>query len=99
LVVLIRRDEGHAEPYIEDVEELDDPVVLKLSLPSSLIVLSCFDLWHFALNRWYVWDSEADQVAFEHAWEVAQEEAIYLPSLEKKMLKSWSSITSSSSTE
>jgi len=88
----IRRDEGHPEPYIEDVEGLDDPVVLELSLPSSLIVLSCFDLWHFALNRWYIWDSEADHVEFEHAWEVAQEEAVYLPSPDEKMFKSWSAI-------
>lgn len=68
----IRRESDHPHPYIEDLRGHEDPVVLKLSTPSHLIALSCFDLWHFALNRWYVPTSDEDDADFDGALEAAE---------------------------
>lgn len=88
----VRREQSHPEPYIEDVEGLLDPVVLKLSLPSEQIVLSCFDLWHFVLNKWYVWASELDEQEFDRAMKNAEEGSVAALQLQRRMEESWSAI-------
>jgi hypothetical protein len=88
LVVL----ESHPEPYIEDAEGLDDPVVLELSVPCEQIVLSCFDLWHFVLNKCYVWTSELDEQDFDRAQEIAEEGSHASLQLQQRMQKSWSAV-------
>lgn len=61
----IRREPEHPQPYREDVQSLVDGVVLKLRLPSRHVLPSCFDLWHWPLNGWYIHDGEADDAAFD----------------------------------
>ena len=61
----IRREPERGMPHAEDLEGLDDPVVLQLAVPAGDLVPSCFDLWHYVLNRWYVADSEEDALDFE----------------------------------
>lgn len=88
----VRREENHPEPYIEDTESLNDPVVLELSVPSEQIVLSCFDLWHFVLNKCYVWASELDEQDFDRAQESAEEGSDAALQLQQRMQKSWSAV-------
>ncbi|EFW80201.1 DUF3841 domain-containing protein [Pseudomonas savastanoi] len=88
----VRRDENHPGPYTEDYAGPDDPVVLQLSIPSHLVVLSCFDLWHFVLNRWYVGASEADEHEFVLAWGNSKEDMNTSPALEERLQNSWSAI-------
>lgn len=61
----ISREPGHPQPYREDVQAFGDGVVLKLRLPSRHVLPSCFDLWHWALNGWYIHDGDADDAAFD----------------------------------
>lgn len=88
----VRSGENHPEPYIEDAEGLDDPVVLELSVPCEQIVLSCFDLWHFVLNKCYVWTSELDEQDFGRAQEIAEEGSHASLQLQQRMQKSWSAV-------
>lgn len=88
----VRRDENHPEPYTEDSAGLDDPVVRQLSIPSHLVVLSYFDLWHFVLNRWYVSASEADELEFNRSWDIAKAEMDASPALEGRLQNSRSAI-------
>ena len=88
----VRKEEHHPGPYIEDLHGLDDPIVLQLSIPAERVVLSCFDLWHFVINRCYVWDSEADEMEFDQAWAAAQNDKAALTALEERMQTSWSAI-------
>lgn len=88
----VRREQNHPEPYIEDAEGLHDPVVLQLSVPAEQIVLSCFDLWHFVLNKWYVWSSEFDEQDFDRAMETAEEGSVAALQLQRRMQKSWLAI-------
>lgn len=88
----VRREQNHPEPYIEDAEGLHDPVVLQLSLPAEQIVLSCFDLWHCVLNKWYVWSSEFDEQDFDRAMEKAEEGSVAALQLQRRMQKSWLAI-------
>lgn len=88
----VRSGENHPEPYIEDAEGLHDPVVLQLSVPAEQIVLSCFDLWHFVLNKCYVWASELDEQDFDRAMENAEEGSSAALQLQRRMEGSWSAI-------
>lgn len=88
----VRSGENHPEPYIEDAEGLHDPVALQLSVPAEQIVLSCFDLWHFVLNKCYVWTSELDEQDFDRAMENAEEGSDTALQLQRRMQKSWSAI-------
>lgn len=88
----VRREENHPEPYIEDTEGLHDPVVLELSVPSEEVVLSCFDLWHFVLNKCYVSASELDEQGFDQAQERAEEGSDAALQLQRRMRKSWSAV-------
>jgi hypothetical protein len=88
----VRRGADSPMPYREDLDGLEDPVVLQLFVPSNLIVLSCFDLWHFVLNRFYVPDSAEDEAQFDldiAATEPGSDAAV---ELEAKLQKSWSAI-------
>ena len=85
----VRRAENHPEPYIEDTEGLHDPVVLELSVPSEQIVLSCFDLWHFVLNKCYVRTSELDEQDFDRAQEGAEEGSDAALQIKQRMQESW----------
>jgi hypothetical protein len=60
----ILREPGHPQPYREDLQTLSDGVVLKLRLPLRSVLPSCFDLWHWPLNGWYIHDGDADDAAF-----------------------------------
>lgn len=84
----INRDPGNPEPYAEDLEGLDDPVVLQLSIPAFEVALSCFDLWHFVLNRSYVYSSEQDELEFDGA----QATAANKPLLEARIRASWAAV-------
>ncbi|WP_244656059.1 MULTISPECIES: DUF3841 domain-containing protein [unclassified Pseudomonas] len=88
----VKRDESHPEPFIEDAEGLRDPVVLQLAVPSEQVVLSCFDLWHFVLNNWYVWSSELDEQDFDRAKEDVEEGSDAAQQLRQRMQKSWSAV-------
>lgn|GEM_PF-1724769 len=88
----VRREENHPEPYVEDTEGLNDPVVLELSVRSEQIVLSCFDLWHFVLNKSYVWTSELDEQDFDRAQVSAEEGSDAAVQLQQRMQKSWSAV-------
>jgi hypothetical protein len=67
-------------------------VVLELSVPFEQIVLSCFDLWHFVLNKCYVWASELDEQDFDRAHESAEEGSDAALQLKQRMQKSWSAV-------
>ena len=88
----IRREAGHPEPYLEDLGDMVDPVVLQLSIPSHLVVLSCFDLWHFVLNRIYVYASELDEQAFDQALAAAPNGSEAALQLEDRLRKSWNAV-------
>lgn len=88
----VRRRSNHPWPYIEDAEGLHDPVVLQLAIPFGHVVLSCFDLWHFVLNQWYVPASELDGQDFDRAREGAREGSAVALQLQQRMRNSWSGI-------
>ncbi|WP_443691302.1 DUF3841 domain-containing protein [Pseudomonas sp.] len=88
----VRREPDHPQPYIEDLRGHEDPVVLQLSIPSNLVALLCFDLWHFVLNRWYVPASDEDDVDYDRALETAEEGSEAALRLEERLKKSWSAI-------
>jgi hypothetical protein len=88
----IRRGEDHTEPYIEDLGGLADPVVLQLSIPSHLVALSCFDLWHFVLNHIYVYTSELDDQEFDSALQMAPNGSAAALRLEDRLRRSWEAI-------
>lgn len=88
----IRREENHLEPYIEDLGGLADPVVLQLSIPSHLVALSCFDLWHFVLNHVYVYASDLDDREFDRALEMAPHGSAAALRLEDRLRRSWEAI-------
>jgi hypothetical protein len=88
----VRRESDHAKPFIEDVEQIDDPVVLQLSIPATAIALSCFDLWHFVLNRSYVYASEEDGADFDSALKVIEPNSDNAALLEERLQKSWLTI-------
>lgn len=88
----VRREADHSQPYIEDLAGHEDPVVLKLSIPSNLIALSCFDLWHFVLNRWYVPASDEDDADFDRALERADGGSGAAWLLDERLRQSWSII-------
>lgn len=88
----VRRGENHSEPFIEDAEGLLDPVVLQLAIPCEQLVLSCFDLWHFVLNNWYVWSSEMDEQDFDRIKESTQEGSDAALLLDQRMKQSWPAI-------
>jgi hypothetical protein len=60
----VQREGDHPMPFSEDIAGLHSPVVLELSLPADLVAISCFDAWHWVLNRWYLHDSAEDEQAF-----------------------------------
>lgn len=88
----VKRGEGSSKPYIEDLAGLEDPVVLQLRVPANLMVLSCFDLWHFVLNRIYVYESVDDEAQFDQAISNAEDgsEAAWL--MEQRLQNSWMAI-------
>jgi hypothetical protein len=88
----VRRGNNHPEPYVEDLGGNDDPVVLQLSIPSHLVALSCFDLWHFVLNRIYVYTSELDEQAFDQALAAAPKGSAAALQLENCVRKSWNAV-------
>jgi hypothetical protein len=88
----VRRGNNHPEPYVEDLCGNDDPVVLQLSIPSHLVVLSCFDLWHFVLNRSYVYTSELDDQEFDRALQMAPNGSAAALRLEDRLRISWAAI-------
>ena len=88
----IKRGADSPMPYREDLDGLTDPVVLQLSVPSNLIVLSCFDLWHFVLNRIYVPDSAEDEAQFDLDIAATEPGSDALVALEARLQKSWSAI-------
>jgi hypothetical protein len=88
----VRRESDHPQPYIEDLSGHEDPVVLQLSIPSNLIALSCFDLWHFVLNRLYVPTSDEDDADFDSTLEAAAEGSETARMLEERLRDSWSTI-------
>jgi len=88
----VKRGEDGGKPYIEDLAGLEDPVVLQLRFPANLIALSCFDLWHFVLNRCYVYDSEEDEAEFDVALQAAEEGSEAAQNLEQRLRKSWLAI-------
>ena len=88
----VRRANNHPEPYVEDLGGNDDPVVLQLSIPSHLVALSCFDLWHFVLNRIYVYASELDEQAFDQALAAAPNGSEAALQLEDRLRTSWDAI-------
>ncbi|GAB7533709.1 hypothetical protein PS3A_61260 [Pseudomonas sp. 3A(2025)] len=61
----IQREDDHPAPYRNDLESCKDPVVLKLRLPADQVILSCYDQWHCVLNRWYCYENEAQEHAFD----------------------------------
>lgn len=61
----IQREAGHPVPYRDDLEGYKDPVVMKLRLPTDLVILSCMDQWHCVLNRWYSHENEVQKHAFD----------------------------------
>jgi hypothetical protein len=61
----ICREPGHPLPYRDDVQTFVDGVVLQLRLPSRSVLPSCFDLWHWPLNGWYIYEDDADDAAFD----------------------------------
>ncbi len=67
-------------------------MVLQLAVPSEQVVLSCFDLWHFVLNNWYVWSSELDEQDFDRAKEDVEEGSDAAQVLQQRMQKSWSAV-------
>jgi hypothetical protein len=88
----VRHGADSPMPYREDLDGLEDPLVLQLSVPSNLVVISCFDLWHFVLNRIYVPDSVEDEAQFDldiAATEPGSDAAV---ALEARLQKSWSAI-------
>lgn len=91
-MVLVRRSVNHGEPFIEDAEGLQDPVVLQLAVFREQLVLSCFDLWHFVLNNWYAWSSEMDEQDFDRVKEITPEGPDAGLLLDQRMRQSWSAI-------
>lgn len=77
---------------IERLGDMVDPVVLHLSIPSHLVALSCFDLWHFVLNRSYVYTSELDDQEFDRALEMAPHGSEAVLQLEDRLQKSWGAV-------
>ncbi|WMJ22919.1 DUF3841 domain-containing protein [Paludicola sp. MB14-C6] len=57
--------------------ERGTPVVLiTLDIPDQKVLLSDFDLWHYALNHWYLPTSEEDNANFESQEEMQKEDLI-----------------------
>lgn len=88
----VRRESDHPQPYSEDVRCLSDPVVLQLSIPADEVALSCFDLWHFVLNRAYVSASEDDDADFDRCLEVVENHSANAALLEDRLRGSWQAI-------
>jgi hypothetical protein len=88
----VKRGGDSPKPYVEDLRSLEDPVVLQLSIPAHLVALSCFDLWHFVLNRFYVYASEDDEAQFDHALSNAKEGSEAALLLEQRRQDSWHAI-------
>ncbi|WP_277963404.1 DUF3841 domain-containing protein [Pseudomonas sp. RIT-To-2] len=88
----IRRQSDCAKPYIEDLSGLDDPVVLQLSVPNVEIVASCFDLWHYVLNRWYIYASESDELEFDQERAICEESSQSANLLDARMRASWCAV-------
>jgi len=88
----VRREPGHPEPYLEDLGGTVDPIVLQLSIPSHLMVLSCFDLWHFVLSRSYAYTTELDDQEFDRALEMASQGCEAALQLEGRLQKSWGAV-------
>ena len=85
----IRRGIDSRRPYIEDLGGLKDPVVLQMSIPAQDVVPSCFDLWHYVLNHWYVYSSEADERDFDHAQDSTEKGTPAEGLLEIRLRESW----------
>jgi hypothetical protein len=88
----IRRGIDSRRPYIEDLGGLIDPVVLQMSIPAQHVVPSCFDLWHYVLNRWYVSSSEEDEVDFDHARNSTEKGTPAGALLEARLRESWPAV-------
>ena len=88
----VNRGPDNPQPYTEDLDGLDDPIVLQLSIPSTQIALSCFDLWHFVLNRSYVYSSQDDELAFDRAQAATQKGSSGEILLEAKLRASWTAV-------
>lgn len=88
----VKREANQYLPYLEDLNGLEDPVVLQLSVPASEVALSCFDLWHYVLNQFYIPASEEDSAEFENAWDVAKGQPESVTQLEQRLRKSWQAI-------
>ncbi|MGS0738187.1 DUF3841 domain-containing protein [Pseudomonas sp. GG8] len=54
--------------------------------------MSCFDLWHFALNRFYVPKSDADAEQFDNDVKAAEEGSEDALLLKQKLRQSWLAI-------
>ncbi|MDG1581011.1 DUF3841 domain-containing protein [Pseudomonas sp. GOM6] len=81
--VWVQRAGGHSAPYLEDLAGVRAPVVLELALPASDLVLSCFDAWHAVLNRWFLYQDQAESDEFEAL------EAAGSPDAESRLRHSW----------
>lgn len=88
----IRREGDSQMPYVEDLEGLNDPVVLQMSIPAQDVVPSCFDLWHFVLNRWYVYDSDEDELDFDRALAAAGAGYSANTYLQARLQASWTAV-------
>ncbi|WP_397451054.1 DUF3841 domain-containing protein [Pseudomonas sp. NA-150] len=88
----VQREPDHPHPYLEDADGYDDPVVLQLSIPAANVVLSCFDLWHWALNRWYVPANLEDEADYEIAMKATGVDPEIVVQLEKRLQSSWLTI-------
>ena len=88
----VKRGEDGGKPYIEDLAGLEDPVVLQLRVPTNLIALSCFDLWHFVLNRIYVYESLDDEAQFDQAVSNVEDGSEAAWRIEQRLQNSWLAI-------
>lgn len=88
----VRRESDHHPPYLEDVECLDDPVILELLIPANELILSCFDRWHYVLNRFYVAVSDEDEADFERALAAVEPDSMAAALLEERLQRSWRAV-------
>lgn len=88
----VRREPERGMPHAEDLEGLDDPVVLQLAVPAVDLVPSCFDLWHYVLNQWYVAASEEDALDFEGLQAVCEDGSPAAAQLQARLRASWCAV-------
>jgi len=84
----VQRDGEHPAPFAEDTAGVEVPVVLQLRLPTDAVALSCFDLWHWVLNGWFLPASTAEGDAFNAELVFTGE----TPAIGEKRRASWARI-------